>query len=278
MLNHSATAMRSVFISLLLLLLSSCLSNKKITYFQNVKEGLDISNGEFIPFASDQPLYFLQPFDIVDIDFSAYQEDLTKVFEFQGGRNIRSRQGGAGSSGDILFFSGYTIDVNGEIELPKIGKIKIAGLTEEEAKNVVQESINLFFKEEVYVRLKLGGIRFTALGEFNEPGAKLILKNRATILEALAVSGDASLIADRSKLLIIRQYPGGAKIHDVNLNDRSLISSPFYFIQPNDVLYLEPLKIRQIGRTESLSSSLSTVISITSSFIFLGFLIFNNAK
>jgi polysaccharide export outer membrane protein len=121
----------------------------------------------------------------------------------------------------------------------------------------------------VDVRLRIGGIRFTALGEFRSVGTKMILKNRATIFDALAMSGESEILAKKNELFLIRQYDGGTKIHQVDLNDRRLLASPFYFIQPNDILYLQPMKVRQVGSGENLSASLQLGVSVLTALLFL---------
>ncbi len=261
-----------VGVCVLFLLASSCISNKRITYLQNLKGNPEIGLNEFIPFAEVDYQYILQPFDIVDIDFASSNEELTKAFEFQGSRSMRQGGGGGNSGGgvnDLFYFTGYSIDQQGFVELPKLGKIKLSGLSEEAAKGMVQEAINNYFKEEVFVKLRIGGIRFTALGEFSNTGSQVIQKNRATIFDALSIAGESNVLAKKNKLFIIRQYDGGTKIHQVNLNDRQLLASPFYFIQPNDILYLEPMAIRQFGNADNLASSLGLIISVASSIILI---------
>ena len=243
---------------------------------QNLPENDPIDLDEFIPFAEVDYRYVLQPFDIVDVDFASSNEELTKAFEFQGSRAMRGGGGGGGGAGDIFYFTGYSIDQDGYILLPKLGKVKISGLTEEEARVKVQEEISTYFKEEVFVKLRIGGIRFTALGEFSNSGTLLIMKNRATIFDALALAGESSILAKKDKLFIVRQYDGGSKIHQINLNDRALLASEFFFIQPNDILYLEPMRIRQFGNAENLTSSLGLIISVTTSLLLIYALISGN--
>ena len=262
--------------TILVILFASCISNKRITYLQNLPGNPEIGLDEFIPYANVEYKYVLQPFDVVDIDFASSDEELTKAFEFQGSRSMRSGGGGAGGVSDIFYFTGYNIDQEGMVELPQLGKIKIGSLTEEEAQDKVQKAINDYFKEEVFVKLRIGGIRFTALGEFSSSGAQVILKNRATIFDALAVAGESNILAKKNKLFIIRQYDGGTKIHQINLNDRQLLASPYYFIQPNDILYLEPMNIRQFGNADNLTASLGLIISVTSSILLIVALLTNN--
>lgn len=251
-------------------LTASCISNKRITYLQNLPDNTPIELDQFIPFAEVDFKYILQPFDLVEIDFASSDEELTEAFSFQNSRSVAG-VGGAGAGSDPLYMTGYSIDQQGNVEVPKLGKIKIAGLTEEEAKNLVQLEINKFFKEEVYVKLRIAGIRYTTLGEFNSVGVKIIYKNRATIFDALANSGETSILGKKNQLFIIRQYDGGTKIHQINLNDRALLASPFYFIQPNDILYMEPMKIRQIGTADNLTASLALFAGLFASVL----LVFN---
>lgn len=110
--------------------------------------------------------------------------------------------------------------------------IKIAGLTELEAREKVQEAIGFYFKDEVQVKLRIGGIRFTTLGEFNNVGPKMILKNRATIFDAISIAGESNILARKNELFLIRQYDGGTKIHQINLNDRQLLASPIILFSP----------------------------------------------
>lgn len=262
--------MRKLLPLFILIILSwSCISNKRITYLQNLPENEPIELNEFIPFAEVDYKYILQPFDIVEIDFASSDEELTKAFSYQnstGGGMSGAGGGGAGGQGsDPFYFRGYSIDQEGMVEVPKLGKIHVAGMTEEDAKNKVQEEINKFFKEEVYVRLRIAGIRYTTLGEFNSVGVKVIYKNRATIFDALANSGETTLLGKKNKLFIIRQYDGGTKIHQINLNNRAILGSPFYFIQPNDILYMEPMKIRQIGTADNLTASLALFAGLLAS-------------
>jgi polysaccharide export outer membrane protein len=258
--------MRAALYIFLLLSASSCISNKRINYLQNLPDNEPIELDEFIPYAQVDYEYVLQPFDIVDIDFASPNEELLKAFEFTGTSSART--GSSATGGDFYFHSGYSIDKNGFVRMPVIGMVEIGGLTEEKAREKIEEAVNAYFKEEVYVRLRTGGIRFTALGEFSSVGTKMILKNRATIFDALALSGESNILAKKNELFLIRQYDGGTKIHQINLNDRQLLASPFYFIQPNDILYLQPMKIRQIGTGDNLSSSLQLGISIITALLF----------
>lgn len=260
-----------IFFVGIILFATSCISNKRITYLQNLSDSTAIDLDEFIPFAEVDYEYILQPFDIVQIDFASSDPELVEGFTYlTTPQNLGVRVGGGGGQGsDPLYMTGYSIDQEGMVEIPKLGKIKIAGMSEEQAKLVVQQEINKFFKDDVFVRLRIAGIRYTTMGEFNSVGVQIIYKNRATIFDALANSGETSLLAKKNKLFLIRQYDGGTKIHQINLNDRALLGSPWYFIQPNDILYLEPMKIRQIGTADNLTASLALIAGLFASILLI---------
>lgn len=262
--------MRLILVVLSAVLVSSCISNKRINYLQNLKGNESIELDEFIPYAEVDYEYILQPHDIVDIDFATPNEELLRAFEYQGAMAARGGAGGGGGGAmDIFYFSGYALDKDGYVRMPVLGQIKLSGLTEEMARNKVQEAISIYFKEDVEVRLRIGGIRYTTLGEFNSVGPKIILKNRATIFDAISMAGESNILARKNELFLIRQYDGGTRIHQINLNDRQLLASPFYFIQPNDILYLQPMQIRQIGSGENFSASLQLGISIITAMMFI---------
>jgi polysaccharide biosynthesis/export protein len=260
---------RSLFFVGLIALASSCISNKRITYLQNLSDSTSYKLEEFIPFAKVDYKYILQPFDILQIDFASSDPLLVEGFAFQRSLQASGMSGVGGAASDPLYMSGYSLDQEGMIEIPRIGKLKIAGLNEEEAKNLVQEKINLFFKDDVFVRLRLAGIRYTTLGEFNRVGVQVIYKNRATIFDALASSGETSLLGKKNKMFLIRQYGEGVKIHQINLNDRALLASPFFFIQPNDILYMEPMNIRQFGTADNLTASMALFGGILASVLLI---------
>jgi len=166
--------------------------------------------------------------------------------------------GGGQAGGDVFFMNGYTIDEFGKVELPLIGELLLEGLSTIEAKKLIENEVKKYVNEDEYfVRIRLGGIRFSALGEFNNPGKITILQNRVTIFEAIAAASDLNILAKRNEMLIVRQYPEGSKIHKINLNDKNLLTSDFYFVRPNDILYAEPLKVREIGNTTNFIQTLT---------------------
>jgi polysaccharide export outer membrane protein len=147
----------------------------------------------------------------------------------------------------------------------------VTGLNLSQAKVAIEEKLDKYFKG-AYVSVQLGGIRFSILGEVRAPGKYVVLQNRLTILEALATAGDLTPVANRKKIKILRQLPGEMQVEIIDLTKANLIESPSLYIRPNDVIYVEPLKIRAIGTgvtgTESLTA-FATVLSVVSSVLLI---------
>jgi len=217
-----------------------------------------IYSSERIPYKMEN--YQLQNFDIVEIDIKTTSPELNVLFKVIVGENNNAGMMMGENGGDIFFMNGYTIDEFGKVELPLIGEVELVGLTVNEGKLLIASKVSRYVNEDEYfVRVRLGGIRFSALGEFNMPGKQTVLQNRVSIFEAIAVAGDLNIFAKRNELVVVRQYPDGSQIHKINLNDRELLSSEFYFIRPNDILYAEPLRVREVGSGGNLVQSLTLV-------------------
>lgn len=250
-------------IGLVFFVLASCVSNKRLVYVQDMGKSTPlVSSSEIIEYKNSE--YLLQPFDIVDITIKTSVPELNDLLTLytNNNQNMAMMAGGGQAGGDAFFMNGYTVDDQGMVELPLVGRIKVVGLTTEQAQNVVATEVAKYVNsKEFFVRVRLGGIRFSALGEFNNPGKITILQNRVTIFEAIAAASDLNIIAKRDELVLIRQYPTGSQIHKINLNDKNLLASEFYFVRPNDVLYAEPLKVRELGNATNFIQTLTLLTS-----------------
>ncbi|SDD81371.1 protein involved in gliding motility EpsA [Algoriphagus faecimaris] len=249
-----------LYLSLIFFIAIGCVSNEKIIYLQNLENYPEIKEGELIEY--EIPDYKLQYNDIIDVNVQTAQDIIEKGFNnTPTGMNNQMGAMAGQTGGDIYYMTGYSVDKNGMIKLPIVGDVMVKDLTLEEARVAIEEKLREFLKNEIFVKVKLGGIRYAALGEFRRAGKFVVLQDRMTIFEAVANAGDLTNIAKRDQILLIRQYPDGTRLHRINLNDRNIIRSPFYFIQPNDQLYAEPMKVREVGAGENAAQSLSLVIS-----------------
>jgi polysaccharide export outer membrane protein len=254
---------KGFLLSFYFLVAMSCVSNEKIIYLQNLEGNQAIPEGELISYEILE--YRLQYNDIIDVNIQTIDDMLKGGFNGQSAAGGQQMQMGAQGGGDIYYMTGYTVDQKGNIRLPIVGEVQVKDKTLNEARIEIEKKLRTLVVSELYVKVKLGGIRYAALGEFRRPGKFVVLQDRMTIFEAVANAGDLTAVAKRNEILLIRQYPEGTRIHRLDLLDRQLIASPFYFIQPNDQIYAEPMKVREIGTGENASQSFALVISAIAS-------------
>ncbi|WP_072402461.1 polysaccharide biosynthesis/export family protein [Flaviramulus basaltis] len=232
----------------------SCITNKDLVYLQD--KGVNGSDTLSIKELSKP--YRVQVNDILSINVKALDPELVSIFN--------PVESGNGSSQGGLYFSGFTVDLHGNIEFPILGKINVLGFTIDEIKDKVEsELLKQYFKEsaEIFVTVKLSGLKYTTVGEIGA-GVHILYQDRVNIIEALANAGDISQTGDRKDILVIRQYPNGQKIHHIDLTDIKAMQSPFYYIQPNDIILVKPLKRKAIGAGQTAIQNLTTIASILS--------------
>jgi polysaccharide export outer membrane protein len=241
-----------------------CISNEKIIYLQNLEDNTPIADGELISY--EIPEYKLQYNDIIDVNIQTVEDLVEFGFNTQPPQmNAQMGNVSAQNGGDIYYMTGYSVDQKGNIRLPIVGEVQVKDMTLEQARLTVEESMRKYVKSELFVKVKLGGIRYSALGEFRRPGKFVVLQDRMTIFEAIANAGDLTTVAKRDEVLLIRQYPEGTRLHRIDLLNRQIVASPFYFIQPNDQLYVEPMKVRETGTGENTAQTLALVFAGVSS-------------
>ena len=238
-----------------LLLTASCTSQKKLAYLNN----LPVPTGEET-FTLDIPDYKIQPRDILYITIKAMMPDGTINDFLISARNSGGSYVGQGDSGGYLY--GYDVNSEGNIVLPAIGPIKVEGLTLEEAKKILQTSADKVFKNST-VECKLLSFKFTVIGEVKEPGTYINYNNYLTVLEAIGRAGGLGDYGNRDKILVVRPQEKGTKTFRINLQDKKLLSSEAYFLLPNDVVIVEPLKQKIFNMNLPTFSFILTTITST---------------
>ncbi|GAB5558162.1 MAG: hypothetical protein SchgKO_23750 [Schleiferiaceae bacterium] len=175
------------------------------------------------------------------------------------------------NGGDIQFYlNGYSVDNEGFIETPILGKIQVQGLTIEETKDLVQQKLLNYFQEDaVFASVQLAGIRFSVVGDVQRPGKYVIYQNQANIFEALASAGDIAFVGDRRNVQIIRQYPEGVKVFEVDLTDKAVLSDATYMLQPNDIINVKPLSAKSWGIGTTGFDTFASILSILASSILI---------
>jgi polysaccharide biosynthesis/export protein len=215
-----------------ILLASSCTSQKKLAYLNNLPE----TNGEET-FTMDIPDYKIQPRDILYITVKAMTPDGTINDFLMSARNMSGNYISQGESGGYLY--GYDVNPEGNIVLPVVGLIKVGGLTLEETRKLLQTSADKVFRNST-VECKLLSFKFTVIGEVRTPGTYINYNNYLTVLEAIGRAGGLSDYGRRDNILVVRPIDGGTKTFRLNLQDKQILSNEAYFLLPNDVVIIEP--------------------------------------
>ena len=235
----------------------SCISNKDVIYLQD--KGTAINDSTLIKELSKP--YRVQVNDILSINVKALDNELTAIFNPVTSNTNNEIKGQSG-----LYFNGFTIDLHGNIKFPILGEINVLGFTIKEIEDKVKtELLAQYFKEtaEIFVTVKLAGLRYTTVGDVGT-GVHTLYQDRVNIIEALANAGDINETGDRKDVLIVRQYPDGQKIHHIDLTDIAAMQSPYYYIQPNDIIMVKPLKRKAIGAGQTAIQNITTIASIFS--------------
>lgn len=169
--------------------------------------------------------------------------------------------GGAANSAQNL---GYLVDVNGFIDYPVIGKLKVSGLTLRQLKDLLADKLKAYVKEPV-VEANIINFRVTVFGEVGRVGQIVAANQKISILDAIAAAGDIPITGRKDNVLIIRETEGKREYARLNLNSRTLFSSPYYYLKQNDIVYVEPARVRRQENNDFLKFYLPTMMTILSS-------------
>ena len=256
----------SVFVLLSILFMSSCSGVKEITYLQKLETtGLSKSQKS----GSDLYEARIKPKDMLSITVVTSEPNASRMF------NLITPQLSELTSQNYITtqptLQSYLVNTDGYIDFPVFGKIKVKGLTVKELETVLQTKLEpAFSKERPIITIRLINYAVNVLGEVIKPGKYTTANERLTIFEALSTAGDLSIYGRRDNVKVLRENADGTKnFFTLNLNDENIIYSPAYYLEQNDVVYVEPNKTKaratNFGAAESFGvSALSIVISLTS--------------
>jgi polysaccharide export outer membrane protein len=247
----------SLFVLFLLLILSSCVTQKDLIYLQN-----DGTSPSTLPINEIQNKpYRVQTNDMLSIKVKTIDPKINELFTLttnnQSGMLQQAEQG--------LYFSGYNVDSQGFIRLPVIGKMSVIGMTLEEIRDQIENKLleDFLTKESnLFVTVKMAGIRYIINGEIGSPGINFIYNDKATIMDAIANSGDITMLGNRKEVMIYRQFPYGTETYSIDLTNINAMNSPQFFIQPNDFIYVKPLKQKTLGTGTTGMQTITTIISV----------------
>ncbi len=250
----------SALLVLLLVLLSTCacIPKERITYLQENEYPTD----ELITIKQQQPPYRLQIADVLSIRVKALDQELVEIFNPVNSNSTSLDEG--------YYYDGFAVDTHGNIRIPTLGELNVLGHTTEEVREVIETKLlEDYFTENanIFVTVKLAGIRYTIAGEIGDSGVKTELTEKLTLLDAIANSGGVPVTGDLTDILIVRQYPGGQKVHHMDLTQIDIMQSPYYLIQPNDLILINPLPQKTIGVGTTGLDSFRTILTIFTSLV-----------
>lgn len=243
-------------------LLTSCYNYKRLIYIRDDAEKF-----------SDRPTviettpkeYLLNVNDVLSINVQSPEPDVSNIF------NLNSGQGNSYRSSPMDFYlMGYIVNNLGNIKLPIIGDIYVKDLSIGDAQRVVQEEVNKYLKQ-ANVIIKLLSFKITVLGEVARPGYFYIYNGQANIFEALGLAGDVTELGKKEGVKLFRQTRKGTEVVLIDLTDPRFMKSDYYYVQPNDIIYVEPFK----ANTKRTNLEMLTYLSIIFSAISATLLILN---
>lgn len=260
----------SLWIVVLSGMLFACKAPQNIIYMQ--KAGKNIAGDSVLNVAIPDPI--IKTGDVLMITVNTNTPEAAVPFNLplipasgESGRTYGMAGGASLTSG--LGMQNYIVDSEGCLNFPVIGSLKVRGLTKSQLiQKIKSEIYPKYLKEEPIILMRYGNFRVSVLGEVARPGTFGIDNEKVSLLEALAMAGDLTIYGDRNEILLIRENGQHRETIRIDIRDKFLVNSPYYFLQQGDVIYVQPNKTKArsslIGSAETLSISIvSTLISFT---------------
>ena len=235
------------FFILSIFIVSSCVSKKDIIYFQN--DAIDQAK------VSNSYRTIIKPDDLLQITITALDIEAVRPFNLAAVTYSTSSNSAIG----VAQQQTYLVDTNGEIDFPVLGKLKIGGLTRNETIALLKNKLSPDYIKEPNINIKIANYKISVMGDVRLPGSYNIPNERITILDAIALAGDLNISGNRSNVMITREEGGKKVQYRVDLRSNKLLTSPVYYLQQNDVVYVEP----NYARIQSASSNSNTSLFIS---------------
>ena len=242
-----------ILLTFVTLVETACVNTKKTTYFN------DIQASNFTPSAVDSALVTIQKNDILSIVITSLNPEASAIFNTT---NISSNN----TTGTNQSTGGYLVNTEGAIELPILGNIKVAGLTKSQLKQKITTIlIDKKLLLDPIVSIRQLNFEITVLGEVGKPSVITVPSEKVSLIKALGLAGDITIYGEKNNVTLIRESSGKRTVTHLNLNSADFLTSPYYYLQPNDVVYVESNK----NKVASVSRIRQTLPIIISSLSFL---------
>lgn len=244
----------------IILLFQSCATKRNLVYFSNLQDSVTYTEA-----ITNYVKPKIQPGDALAIKVTTLNPDANILFN-SGSLPMNNQTTGvsSGVSTTATLPDGYIVDDEGEIDFPQLGKVKLEGLTKEEAQRKIADEVAKTAKEPI-VNIRILNFRVSVIGEVAHSGSFTIPNNKVNVLEALSLAGDMTPYAIRENVLVIREENGRRIVEHINFNDKNLLNSPFYNLQQNDVVYVQP--VNRLKAAQAANPALNRTLPIISTAI-----------
>lgn len=243
-----------IFTLVLTMMFASCVPQKKMLYLKDAEMAAANISKEYV---NDRSVnYKLQPGDnlFIRVLNTIDERSASAISGEYTSRNYMT-------SDASIYLQSYTLDEEGCIEMPLTGKIELKNLTIDQAKEKLQTELDRYVNQTTLI-VKLSNFNLTVLGEVTHPGMYKVYQSQINLFEAISLAGNMTNFAKNNEVRIIRQTDNGSEVVTVDMGQADILSSPYYYLKPNDIIYVEPLKIKQWGFTAFPYSTVISVISL----------------
>jgi len=235
----------------LLMFLGSCVPQKKLQYLLDEEPKAEYQN----PYQTE---YRIKPGDNLYIQVLGLDTPTADLFSIQPGGVSRQYLNNELS----VFLSSYTVNPEGFIEFPIVGSVLVNDKTVDEIKTLVQQAINEYMRDATVI-VKFVNFRISLLGEVQRPGQYPVYQTQINIFEALAKAGDMTPWGDRKRVQLVRNTIEGSEVHELDLSSRGILESEFFFLLPDDIVYIAPMKAKTFAFTTFPYSIIFSTITTT---------------
>jgi polysaccharide export outer membrane protein len=234
--------------------ITSCVNTRKATYFNDTVDAVVIPN------AADVTLPVIQKNDILSIVISSLNEEASKPFNMGNNAGISTVTSAGGNQSAL----GYLVGTDGNIQLPTLGTMKVAGLTTKQVRDAITAIlIEKKLLLDPIVTIRHLNYEITVIGEVGRPAVINVPSEKISLLKAIGLAGDITVYGKKDNVLLIREISGKRTVKRIDLNSTDFLSSPYYYLQPNDVVYVETNK-NKLASVSSVKQTLPIVLSALS--------------